>query len=654
MLRTGWLPASLSAAFTGAVLLAYGVTLGEVLAFAAYLAVVVTLPGLLLWRLLRGGAGPIALDLAAGTALGYPLSLFAYLACRTLGVPQLAVAPSVAAIALFALLPRLRRTWRGSGERAALWWSWALCAIFVAMVVWSAVSFFRPHGLIQPGYTNPYPDMPFHLALAGEFKHHFPAEIPYVRGEALRYHWYFHAHAAAASWGSGVELQTLLLRLAVMPMLAALMTLLAYVGKAVAKVDWAGPAAVLVTFLSAAPFNRTSTGGPMGTIWVSPTQTFGAMIFAALAFVLIDLLRRTPTKRDWLLLALLAAGVTGAKATFLPMLAAALLLVAAVQLVAQRRIPRTALVALGITVLALAAAMIVLFSGSSSGMQFNPLAIRAAGGSTTRLLGLILFGWLTAWAGLIGLAITRRRPADPAIVLCLGLATAGVCAALMTTQPGGSQVYFLNSARPYIAAAALTGLAALLSRPMRPGRALIGGVLAGIMIFSAASAYTIYAPVRTALTKGMRAYPTTGPIPAGGVESARWLRDHSDPDDLVATNAHCLRLVHGACDARNFWISAYAERHMLVEGWAYTGTAMKVAGNRRDYALAPYWKPQLLAENDAAFNAPSAANVDLLRSRYGVRWLVVDKRLAPGWASIGAYAELRADLGDVAVFEITG
>ena len=41
-------------------------------------------------------------------------------------------------------------------------------------------------------------------------------------------------------------------------------------------------------------------------------------------------------------------------------------------------------------------------------------------------------------------------------------------------------------------------------------------------------------------------------------------------DEVIATNAHCSRPNRvSPCDARNFWMAAYAERTMLVEGWAY-------------------------------------------------------------------------------------
>ena len=136
-------------------------------------------------------------------------------------------------------------------------------------------------------------------------------------------------------------------------------------------------------------------------------------------------------------------------------------------------------------------------------------------------------------------------------------------------------------------------------------------------------------------------------VPGDGIDVARWLRDHSDPDDLVATNVHyaCYPRLDNACDARSFWVSAYSERRILVEGWAYT-TKSSTNG-------APFWDPSLLAANDAAFTDPSAAAVAKLRDAYGVRWLFADLTSADS-DSIGRYAALRYREGDFAVYELPG
>jgi len=144
-------------------------------------------------------------------------------------------------------------------------------------------------------------------------------------------------------------------------------------------------------------------------------------------------------------------------------------------------------------------------------------------------------------------------------------------------------------------------------------------------------------------------------VPGDGIDVARWLRDHSDPDDLVATNVHytcypghytcdprhytCYPRLDNACDTRSYWVSAYSERRILVEGWGTSGT--------------PFWDPSLLAANDMAFTDPSAAAVAKLRDAYGVHWLFADLTSADS-DSIGRYADLRYREGDFAVYELRG
>ena len=104
------------------------------------------------------------------------------------------------------------------------------------------------------------------------------------------------------------------------------------------------------------------------------------------------------------------------------------------------------------------------------------------------------------------------------------------------------------------------------------------------------------------------AYAVTA-LPRSRVEAARWVRDNSAPDDVLATNAHCRAVGgDGVCDARSFWLSAYAERRVLVEGWLFAPRVSET-GERA------FWDPALLALNDEAFTAPTPPVLDALRAR---------------------------------------
>lgn len=136
-------------------------------------------------------------------------------------------------------------------------------------------------------------------------------------------------------------------------------------------------------------------------------------------------------------------------------------------------------------------------------------------------------------------------------------------------------------------------------------------------------------------------------LPRSRVEAARWTRDHSSPDDVIATNVHCLRVVRGWCDARSFWLSAYSERRVLVEGW---GFAPRVAANG---SFTPFWDRDLLRRNDEAFTDPTPDGLAELRARHGVRWLVVDRRISEESAELRGLARLRFENERMAVYELS-
>lgn len=141
------------------------------------------------------------------------------------------------------------------------------------------------------------------------------------------------------------------------------------------------------------------------------------------------------------------------------------------------------------------------------------------------------------------------------------------------------------------------------------------------------------------------AHPATQ-LPKSRVDAARWTREHSAPGDVLATNVHCRAVVHGWCDSRSFWLSAYAERRVLVEGW---GFAPRMASLD---PYAPFWDQGLLRRNDAAFTSPTEAGLRELRDRHAVRWLVVDRRVAPESPALRELARLRFDNGRMAVYQL--
>jgi hypothetical protein len=134
-----------------------------------------------------------------------------------------------------------------------------------------------------------------------------------------------------------------------------------------------------------------------------------------------------------------------------------------------------------------------------------------------------------------------------------------------------------------------------------------------------------------AATRGVSSEPVGAGafgVTPGSLRGARWLRAHSAPDDIVATNIHCRTLRDGDCDNTQFWVAAFAERRVLVEGWGFTArnNAAFRAGTGHSPLYLPFWDRERLAANDAVFRHPTRENLAYLRDRWNVRWLFVHTR----------------------------
>ena len=140
------------------------------------------------------------------------------------------------------------------------------------------------------------------------------------------------------------------------------------------------------------------------------------------------------------------------------------------------------------------------------------------------------------------------------------------------------------------------------------------------------------------------------------VEALRWLRDHSDVDDIVMTNLHCEGAVKDGCARRRFTVAAFSERRVLVEGWGYTRGAGRTYARLLDegkdvrYTTVPFQDPSLLALNDGFLTRPDAASAERLW-RFGVRWAVVYDR-APHALSLAPFTRERLPTPTLTVHEL--
>lgn len=297
---------------------------------------------------------------------------------------------------------------------------------------------------------------------------------------------------------------------------------------------------------------------------------------------------------------------------------------------------------------------------------------------------LVLASVLARAGGLLAIGAVRGLWRDPVVQLLLGVSVAGALAVILLSVGGKSQYYFLRNAIPLMAIASALGFASLRENiRTRPWRGpLVGAVAGGLVVWLLDHAFPRIAEASTGLVtttliragvavsvflvamavaarlqpRGERwpgavsaaavilvviaVIPTlhaqlTSPLPAGPspqpaterfgfsadqIEAARWLRDHSDVDEVVMTNRHCASPVWVNCDSRRFAVTAFTERPVLLEGWAYTRSWSKTPGG----VYKPFWNPDLQALNDEFLADPTAARAERLYEE-GVRWIYIDK-----------------------------
>ncbi|WP_432985353.1 hypothetical protein [Dactylosporangium sp. CA-233914] len=676
---TRWLPALTVTAAVTALLITLKTDISDIARYYAYLALTVTAPGTLIYRALRRAPHSLVEDLAFGTAIG----LIAETAVLAIAGDALWAWPLLAGI----LLRRQLKTPKYP-TKPNMAWCWSVAAVALGFVAYLAWAFLRVNPPVPASAPVEYMiDQLNLLAVAADLKHHFPLAVPELGDEGLPYHWFAYAHLAAGSRLTGVDLPVLWFRLD-LPALAVLaVVLLAVAAWRVTGRAWAGPVAAALMYTVGETVLPARAPAFFGAItayysWSSRSVLYASVLSMPLITVLVQVLRREHTTRTWALLAVLAVGVAGAKSTVLPVALAGLLCAG------PRRAGRPLLVLLAVEALAIG----VLYGGEGGGLTWAPFGIMAdfAHGRPAVIvagLGAYAIAMGTRLAG----AVFPLRPWGPVERFLAGAALAGLAAAVLVWHNSWGQHFFAIAGFPFGAilsadglvraytsrrallagltgAAALSAFAFLASVPhvRRPWDAVFPVYVFGALVLVVALATrSRFAALTVVLLAGGAGLPFDAvqhanlgtayhvrvtPEQAAG---ARWLREHSSPEEYVATNVHRVGSGEQARQSLAYWISAYSERRVLLGSWGYSPSSAAIQAARRGVGPAPqYWDPARLEANDLAIYEPTPERLRWLWDRK-VRWILVDRAQGRESPRLADQAELAWSAGGIVIYRLS-
>ncbi len=503
VMSTTWVPAIVTAVFTFALLWHYDVGAVDLIVYALYLALGVSLPGVLVWRLLLArlhdgeADGPTWFeDLSLGTIFGFGVQLPVYLVGVWVGFPLLVVVVPVVAIVL-SLTPVGRRTWSlptGSLDVRA---AWALALTAMYGLSWLGRKAFALRSLDLPTNHPPSIDETFHHALVSEISHRFPPQIPFLLDTRLDYHWFVHAQIATSGHATGLDAITMLRE--IMPAVSMVLGVLGLGAVALRLTRHPLAAAVAPALLVAGAYQLIGPHYDTFQFYEpyltrrfvsSPSQSYGVVVSMPALMLILEVLRpdKKAGRMTWLALVLALFALSGAKATFMPVFLCGALAAWLLTLVFARRLDRTLSVLIVLLAIVTAFAQYVLFGGQGGGMAIDPFAtVRAALASDNVdktaismvvMTFVLLTGWLLYGVGAYGL-IKADLWRDPRAVWLGFSIPAGIGVAFVLFRSGLSQLWFQRTVAELVVLLSAWGLTLLIPSVTRRQAWVYGGVAAG-------------------------------------------------------------------------------------------------------------------------------------------------------------------------------
>ncbi len=498
----------------------------DAVVYGGYWLIAIVVPGVLLQRVLQGSRSLVE-DVGFGAVLGLAWQLVGWFVFTGLQLQVLLWAWPLGLVAVFALVPRLRRHLRVRGaEPVPLAWSWAAAASLALALLVLYWHWLRDTEL--PPRTRLFEaDLWFHLSINAELTRTIFPEIPYIAGQPLTYHWFANVHMASGQMMTGIDSAAILLHIWLVPMVILLFLLTCGLSRWLSKRWW--PALIAGTLTASLPVAVSVSSANVGValtpiIHASPSSIYAGIVILALARSTLALLREGRSAAVWLSVWALTLLAAGTKPTVLP-----LCLAGTVFALIYLAVHRQALAAVVRVLLTLATGLVIgglLVMGGAAGSELrlfgyfrgikefktatgdNSVLGVTGGWAVPGVLDSGLLGWLLAAALVVSLVVyhlpsllgvlhfsTRPKSSDVTVWWLIGVVLASYGPLLLIDHMGSSQKYFIVASFPIgmvLTCHAITNVAPrqldFRSRWLLVGSFLVGalGAIASAVLFGQA------------------------------------------------------------------------------------------------------------------------------------------------------------------------
>ena len=462
--------------------------------------------GSLIWLAVRGSRSTSLIEaIGVGVALGTILSLIGSQLSILVGFSSLGwLLPILLALSIL-LVCRLRGQSLGRLELdSSLRWL-SLAAVFFAGFVLLIPGFLRtPLTSRYVTGSRYHGDLVFFEAVAQFVSQVGPGESSLLADYGIKYHWFAYGWIGSLTEVIGADPFVVMTRIfpVVMVVGAAFLTVAWAVRLSSGR--WTPLLAGLLVVVAG------FVGAEQGVIlnFDSPSTAYAAVLAIAFALVLTDFLRSESTRWPSLVvLAILAVGMTGAKASQAAVVLVGLAAIALASTWMSRDMRIRAWMALGAAGLAIVVTYVIVLSGVAT--SDTNIAISLTGEKVSTFQGLdpfpgalggilgslvLILAIVPRWLGTAWLGQDRGQPWNPEAAFGVGVAVAGILPVLVLSS-GTNAGWFAVAAGPLLGVLSAVGL----ERAWRH----VAGSLPRFLILSAIAAVGVNAVVFVAYGLGM-------------------------------------------------------------------------------------------------------------------------------------------------------